>query len=111
MHIAHNCRRIALYLRIGHGKQRKRAVTEGRRCSQRNKSIHIRRAVPQAFETTYEKLLIYDHDDDRQKHLHKAHRHMVIVKKTRQRPAPHHMPHREIHEDYKKSERSDEPLF
>ena len=54
--------------------------------------------MPEGLEAADEKALVDDHDDDREQKLRQAHRHVVIRVEARQRPAPHHVPHRNIHE-------------
>ena len=36
---------------------------------------------------------------------------MIIIKERRQRPAPHHVPHRNIHKNDQKAEGRNQPLF
>ena len=64
--------------------------------------------MPQALEAADEELLVDDHDDDGQQQLRQPHRHMVVVIERRQRPAPHHMPHGEIHQHDQKADRPDQ---
>ena len=63
------------------------------------------------FCSAYEKFLIDDHDDPGQQQLDKTHGDVVAVKPAWQRPAPHHMAHREIHQNEQKCGRGDQPLF
>ena len=108
MHVRHDGVHIAAHLRIRHRKKRIGAVAE--RCSgtERYERVHVRRSVKQAFESAYKELLVDDHDDNGQKHLQQAHRHVVVRHHCRERPAPHHMSHRKIHKYDQKYDRRDQ---
>ena len=108
-HVVHDGVHVAAHLRAGHREQRVGAVHECRRRAKGDQRVHIRRAVPQALEAADEKFLVDDHDDDRQQQLCQPHCHVVVIVEARQRPAPHHVPHREVHQYDQKSDRPDEP--
>ena len=108
-HVVHDGVHVAAHLRAGHREQCVGAVHECRRRAKGDQRVHIRRAVPQALEAADEKFLVDDHDDDRQQQLCQTHRHVVVIVEARQRPAPHHVPHREVHQYDQKSDRPDEP--
>ena len=82
-------------------RHRKQCIdTAKKRCSgsKSYQRIHVRGFIQQSFKTTDKEFLVDDHDNDRQKQLKQSHRHMVSRKERWQRPVPHHMPHREIHQ-------------
>ena len=111
MHIGHNRFHISLNLSLGHCKQGIGTIDKRSSRPQSYQGIHIRCSVNQACKTADEKLLIDHHNNDRQQKLNQPHGHMIIFKKSRQRPAPHHMPHRKIHQYNKKSQGSKQSLF
>ncbi len=111
MHVAHDSGHIAAHLGICHGEQRVGAVQERRARAERHKGIHIRCAVDEPFKAADEELLVDDHDDDGEEQLDEAHRDVVVFEKIRQRPAPHHMPHGDVHEHSQKADGRDETLF
>ena len=98
IHILHNAVHIACHLCPGHSE--KGVDTIAKRCARSHgyQGIHIGRLVPCAGKAADEELLIDDHDRHRQKQLIQAHCHMIACHKGWQRPAPHHMSHRNIHE-------------
>ena len=102
-HVGHDRVHIAPYLRARHGEKSVGAVNERRRRAQRHQRIHVRRTVPQALETADKEFLVDDHDDNGQKHLSQAHGHMIVIVEGGQRPAPHHMAHREVHQHQQKA--------
>ena len=106
-HIAHDGLHISPHLSPGHGKERIGAVDKGRAGAQSHQTVHIGGAVHQALEAADEKLLVDDHDDAGQQQLGQAHGHMVIREEGRQGPAPHHMPHGQIHQDQQKTQRGE----
>ena len=110
-HIIHDGFRVAAHLRAGHLEQRVSAVNERGGCTEGYERIHVRRAMKQALETAYEEFLVDYHHGDCQKHLRKSHRNVIALIEFRQRPAPHHVPHRKIHEHQQKAQRPDQPLF
>ena len=67
--------------------------------------------MKEALKTADKKFLVDDHDNARQQQLHQAHSHMVVFKKGRQGPVPHHMSHGKIHQDQQKSHRSQQPFL
>ena len=67
--------------------------------------------MDQPLEPVHEKLLVDDHYYGRQYHLHQTHRDVIAFKEGRERPAPHSVAHREVHEDYKKAKRPYEALL
>ena len=111
VHIRHGGFAAAVELRVRHGKQRVDAPPIGRRCAERDERVHVRRAAQQALCAAHEKFLIDDHDDPGQQQLDKAHGDVVAAKPAWQRPAPHHVAHREIHQNEQKCDRGDQPLF
>ena len=111
MHIGHHGIHIALDLCVRHGEQGEGAITKGCRSAQRNQCVHVGRTVPQTLEPADKKLLIDDHNDHRQQQLQKPHCHMVAVEKRGQRPAPHHVPHGNVHQYDPEAQRSEEPFF
>ena len=111
VHIRHGGLAAAVQLRVRHGEQRIDAPAVGRCRAERDKRVHVRRAAQQALCSAYEKFLIDDHDDPGQQQLDKTHGDVVAVKPAWQRPAPHHMAHREIHQNEQKCDRGDQPLF
>ena len=98
MHIRHDSCHITLYLGIRHRKQCIDTVKKRCSGSKSYQRIHVRGFIQQSFKTTDKEFLVDDHDNDRQKQLKQSHRHMVSRKERWQRPVPHHMPHREIHQ-------------
>ena len=111
MHIAHHGGHVPTNLCARHGEQGIGAVTKGSGRAEGDERIHIRRTMEQTLEAVDEELLIDDHDGDGQQHLNQPHSDVIIVKKSRKTPAPHHMPHREVHQNDEKSQRRDEPTF
>ena len=111
VHIRHGRLAAAVQLRVRHGKQRVHAPSERGRCAERDERIHVRRAAQQALCAADEKFLVDDHDDPGQQQLDKAHGDVVAVKPVRQRPVPHHVAHREIHQNEQERHGRDEPLF
>ena len=111
VHIRHGGLAATVQLRVRHGEQRIDAPAVGRCRAERDKRVHVRRAAQQALCSAYEKFLIDDHDDPGQQQLDKTHSDVVAVKPAWQRPAPHHMAHREIHQNEQKCDRGDQPLF
>ena len=97
MHIGHNAVHVHIDLCYGHGEQGVGAVPEGRAGAQGHQSIHVRCAVKQALEAVDEELLVDDHDDDRQQKLGQAHGYVIVHHEAWYRPAPHHMPHGQVH--------------
>ena len=67
--------------------------------------------MPQALETADEKFLIDYHHDGREQQLRQPHGDVIVRVKRGQRPAPHHVAHREIHQHYQKTERPEEPTL
>ena len=110
-HIVHDHLVIAVKLGVRHGEQGVGAPDEAGRGTQRHQRIHVGRAVDEAFEAVDEELLVDDHDDARQQQLNKAHRDVVAVEPVGERPAPHHMAHRKVHQNGQKDQRCDQPLF
>ena len=108
VHILHDGRRVAAHLRARHGEKGVGAVTKGRGRAQRDERIHIRRAVEERAESVDEEFLVDDHDGDGQQHLEQPHCDVVIRKAGGQRPAPHHVPHRDIHQRKQKAQRRDQ---
>ena len=78
---------------IGHCKQRIHTVDKRRRRAKCYERIHIRCPVYESLESIYEKLLVYDHDRNREQKLYKSHRYVIALEKRWQRPVPHHMSH------------------
>ena len=111
VHIRHSRLAAAVQLRVRHGKQRVHAPPERGRRAERDERIHIRRAAQQALRAADEKFLVDDHDDPGQQQLDKAHGDVIAVKPARQWPAPHHVAHREIHQNEQEGHGRDEPLF
>ena len=110
-HVIHNRVHIAPHLRARHGEEGVGTVHKGRRRAQRHQRIHVGRAVPQALEAADKEFLVDDHDNDRQKQLGQPHGHVIIVIESRQRPAPHHVTHGEVHQHQQEAHRPDQPLF
>ena len=105
VHPGHGGVGTARELRRRHREERVDAVDEARRRAEGDEGIHVRRAVQQALEAADKEFLVYDHDDGREQQLDKAHGHVVAVKELRQRPAPHRMPHRDIHQHQQEAQR------
>ena len=63
------------------------------------------------LEAADEELLVDDHNDDRQQQLRQPHCDMVADIELWQRPAPHHVPHREIHQDEQEAKRREKPAL
>ena len=103
--------RVSPHLRAGHGKEGIGAVYKRSARAERNKRIHVRRAAPQALESADKEVLIDDHDRGRKQQLRKAHRDVVPRKECRQRPAPHHVSHGNIHEREQESDRQKQSAF
>mgnify|MGYP000285499852 CR=1 FL=1 len=61
-------------------------------------------AVEQALEAADEELLVDDHYDARQQQLDQTHGNVVAVEPVGERPAPHHVAHREIHQHRQKDQ-------
>ena len=59
----------------------------------------------ESFESIDKELLVYDHYDRCKEHLHDTHRDMIAFEESRERPAPHHMTHREVHQDQQETDR------
>ena len=87
------------------------AVNESRAGAEGNERVHIRRAVNESLEAADEESLVDDHDNDREQQLRQPHRGMTVRNRLRQRPAEHHVPHRDVHQRQQEHERGDEPLF
>ena len=111
MHVAHDRVHIPAHLCSGHRKQCIDAVSKRCGRTERHKGVHIRGAMPQALEAADKKLLIDHHDRDSKEQLYQSHCDVIPVEKGRQRPVPHHMPHRHIHERDQKHERSNQTFF
>ena len=109
MHVPHGAYRVAAGLRRRHHEEHARAVDERRRGAERDQRVHVRRAVHQARESADEKLLVNDHADRREDHLQEREPDGIVLKERRHGEAPHHVPHREIHEDEQEAERGDQP--
>ena len=108
VHVLHGGFRAELRHRGGRLHQRIEAVEEGGRGAEGDERVHVGRPVPEAFETVDEELAVDEHDDDRQQHLHDPEVH-AVREKVRHRPAPHHVPHREVHEEQGQRHRPHEP--
>ena len=93
----------------GHGEQRTHAVYERSAGTERNKRIHIRRAVYQTFDAGNEKLLVDDHHSGCKEHLNKPHRNVVALEERGERPAPHHMSHGKVHQYQQECGGGDQP--
>jgi ethanolamine utilization protein EutS len=61
-------------------------------------------AVEQALEAADEELLVDDHHDARQQQLNQTHGNVVAVEPVGERPAPHHVAHREVHQHRQKDQ-------
>ena len=107
-HVVHDGLLVAAHLRARHGEERIGTVHERRRRPESHERVHVRRAVPERLEAADEKLLVDDHDDDRQQQLRQAHGDVVAVIKLRQRPAPHHVAHGKVHQHEQKTQRPEE---
>ena len=94
--------------RIGHCKQCIHTVDK--RCSRAkcHKRIHVWCPVYKSLESIYEELLVYDHNRNREQKLYKSHRYVIALEERRQRPVPHHMSHRHIHERDQQNHRRDQ---
>ena len=108
VHIFHGGFRAELRHRGGRLHQRIEAVEEGGRGAERDQRVHVGRPVPEALETVDKELTVDEHDDDRQQHLHEPEVH-TVREQVRHRPAPHHVPHREVHEEQGQRHRPHEP--
>ena len=108
-HIIHHPGGIAVDLGVGHLKDRVGAPDKGGGGPQGHQGVHVGGAVQQALETADEKLLVDDHDDAGQQQLNQGHCDVIPVEPGRQGPAPHHVSHREIHQDHQKSQRRNQP--
>ena len=108
MHIGHRARHISPHLRVRHGKERVDAVSVRCAGAERHQGVHIGRSVDESSESADEELLIDYHDGRRQKKLDQPHRHMVARQNFRDRPVPHHMPHREIHQRNQEAQGGDQ---
>ena len=64
----------------------------------------------QALEATDKEFLIDNHNCHGQNQLQKALGHIVVLQVGRDRPAPHHVPHGEIHEYDQKYQRRNQPV-
>ena len=67
--------------------------------------------MPQTLKAADKEFLVDDHDDSGKQKLYKPHGNVVVVEPCRERPAPHHVSHGEIHEDNEKACRGDQPVF
>ena len=92
-HIMHYKLGIAVHLGFGHGEQCVDTPYKGCHGSKGYQSVHIGRAVPEAFKSADKEFLVDDHDNSCQKQLNKPHSDMIAVKPCRKRPSPHHMSH------------------
>ena len=110
-HVVHDSGRIAVDLSSCHGEEC--VDTPYKRChgTEGNECIHVRGTMPQALESADEKFLVDDHDDSGKQKLYKTHCDMVVIKPCRQRPAPHHMSHGEVHQHEQKSDGSDQTML
>ena len=96
--IVHRQLGIPLHLGVRHSEQRVRAVSEGGGGAQRHQRIHIRGSVEQAAEAAYEEFLIDDHHDGGEEQLAQPDGHGICRQSGRQRPSPHGVSHRDIHQ-------------
>ena len=109
--IGHHRRAVAPDLRRRHGEEGIGAVAKGGGGAQRHQRIHIGCAAPQALKAADEKPLIDDHDGRRQQQLGQAHGYMIVLIKGGQGPAPHHVPHGNIHQRQQKAQRPEQPVL
>ena len=98
-------------LRYGHCKQGIETIPKRRRGTHCNKSVHIRRAMKHTAQAVDEEFLIYHHYDRRKHKLKDSDGNGIIIEKRRKREAPHHVPHRHVHQRRKKGKRRDQTLY
>ena len=105
VHDVHLVHRVAVgrHLKEGVG-----APHEGGGGAEGDQGIHIGCPVRKALEAGDEELLVDDHDYNSQIELDKRLGHVVRGQEFRQRPAPHHGAHGEIHEHYEEADRRDQ---
>ena len=111
VHVGHDALHVSLRLRLRHCEQRIDAPDKGCHGAEGDQRVHIGRAPPEAPEAADKKRLIDDHDDTGQQQLHQSHGHMIPVEPRRQRPAPHHMAHGEVHQHQQEANRRDQAFF
>ena len=87
----------------GHLKERVAAPYKRGGGAERDQGVHVGRLVREALEAGDEELLVDYHDDDGQVELDERLSHIVGRQELRQRPAPHHRAHGEIHEHYQEA--------
>ena len=105
VHDVHLVHRVA----VGrHLKERVGAPDEGGAGAEGDQGVHVRRPVREALEAGDEELLVDDHDYNSQIELDKRLGHVVRRQEIRQRPAPHHGAHGEIHEHYEEADGRDQ---
>ena len=100
----HDERVVAVHLSAGHGEQGVGAPEKAGRGTQRHQCVHVGGTVEQALEAADEELLVDDHYDARQQQLDQTHGNVVAVEPVGERPAPHHVAHREIHQHRQKDQ-------
>ena len=103
-HVVHDERVVAVYLGAGYGEQGVGAPEKAGRRTQRHQCIHVGGTVEQALEAADEELLVDDHHDARQQQLDQTHGNVVAVEPVGERPAPHHVAHRKIHQHRQKDQ-------
>ena len=105
VHDVHLVHRVAV---SSHLKERVGAPDEGGAGAEGDEGVHVRRAVREAPEAGDEELLVDDHDYNSQIELDERLGHVVRGQEIRQRPAPHHGAHGEIHEHYEEADGRDQ---
>ncbi len=87
-------------------------VQIGRGGAERDEGIHIRRAVPKGFEADSKIFLVDDEYGRCQQKLRQGEAHNVfIAQQDRGQGCAHHMPHGDIKQRNKETERRNQPLF
>ena len=106
MQIMHRGFVSALHLHTRHDKQHHRRIGKSGHGAECNQRVHIRRAVKQTLKTADKEFLVDHHDNAGQQHLQDAHSHGVFREKLRKRKTEHAVPHRDIHQQQKKADRT-----
>ena len=101
-------RKISVRLSPRHAKEDVDRPDEGGGGAETDQGVHIRRPVKQRLRAGDKELLVDNHYDGGQQKLNQPDGNVISVKEGWQGPAPHVMPHRDVHQNQQEAQRPEQ---